>query len=67
MTDKLASIIYIIFVFAISYIMTYANGDIILTILLSLTVIGMTEILCVVVPIIVHLIMKLYTYVRSVL
>lgn len=66
MTDKLANVLYFIFVFAISYIMTYANGDIILTILLSLTVIGMTEILCVAVPIIVHLIMKLYTYLRSV-
>jgi hypothetical protein len=66
MTDKLASIIYIVFVFAISYIMTYASADIILTILLSLTIIGLTEVLCAVVPIIVHLIMKLYTYLRAI-
>ncbi len=66
MTDKLSSIVYIIFVFFMSYIMTYAYGDIILTILLSLTIIGLTEVLYAAVPIIVHLIIKLYNYLRSV-
>jgi hypothetical protein len=66
MTDKLANVLYFIFVFAISYIMTYASADIMLTILLSLTIIGLTEVLCAAVPIIVHLIMKLYTYLRAI-